>query len=158
MQAIKTIIVELISAVVCGLVIGLLMAITASAFVQAATFANDYRSNLSWMEFNLGESTYSFSSVVSLLLAAALIAWIKKWLNIQHWAGPADSIYAAHSENAVIDTRKGIGSTAAAFIVISSGGSVGQYGPLVHFGSTIGLFLKKYFTLFISKKTVVQKH
>ncbi len=147
MQAIKTIIVELISAVVCGLVIGLLMAITASAFVQAATFANDYRSNLSWMEFNLGESTYSFSSVVSLLLAAALIAWIKKWLNIQHWAGPADSIYAAHSENAVIDTRKGIGSTAAAFIVISSGGSVGQYGPLVHFGSTIGLFLKKYFTL-----------
>tara|TARA_B110000459_G_scaffold100653_1_gene111900 strand:+ start:29 stop:1585 length:1557 start_codon:yes stop_codon:yes gene_type:complete len=102
------------------------------------------------MEFNLGDHSYSLSGIVSLLLVAILITLLKKWLNIDHWAGPADSIYAAHSENSSLDTKKGLGSTLAALIVTSGGGSVGQYGPLVHFGSTIGLALKSYLRLRIS--------
>ena len=147
MLVIRKIFFELISAVICGLVIGLIMATTANAFVEAAALANEYRATLPWLKFSVGENIYSFSSVLSLLLAATLITLLRKWLNIAHWAGPADSIYAAHSENAASETKKGLGSTLAAFIVISGGGSVGQYGPLVQFGSTIGLFIKKYFSL-----------
>ena len=147
MLTIKKIFFELISAVICGLVIGLVMATTANVFVEAAALANEYRTTLPWLKFSVGDNTYSFSSVLSLLLAATLIMLLKKWLNIPHWAGPADSIYAAHSENATSETKKGLASTLAAFIVISGGGSVGQYGPLVQFGSTIGLFIKKYFSL-----------
>ena len=145
MLAVRNIVIELISAVLCGVAIGLAMAITANAFVEAAVYANEYRNSLPWLEVNFGSSTYSLSSIFSLLLAALLITWLRKWLNISHWQGPADSIYAAHSEDPTIETSKGLGSTLAAFIVISGGGSVGQYGPLVHFGSTIGLFIKKYF-------------
>ncbi|MDG2141431.1 MAG: chloride channel protein [Gammaproteobacteria bacterium] len=145
MLAVKNIVIELISAVLCGVAIGLAMAITANAFVEAAVYANEYRNSLPWLEVNFGSSTYSLSSIFSLLLAALLITWLRKWLHISHWQGPADSIYAAHSEDPTIETSKGLGSTLAAFIVISGGGSVGQYGPLVHFGSTIGLFIKKYF-------------
>jgi CIC family chloride channel protein len=147
MLATKKIVIELTSTVVCGIAIGLFMAIAANAFVEAAVMANEYRSSLTWMEFSLGGRSYSLSSIASLLLVAVLITLLKKWLNIDHWAGPADSIYAAHSENAPLDTKKGLGSTLAALIVTSGGGSVGQYGPLVHFGSTIGLFLKTYFRL-----------
>ena len=147
MLAIRKILFELISAVICGLVIGIIMATTANAFVEAAALANEYRTTLPWLKFSVGDNTYSFSSVLSLLLAATLITLLKKWLNIAHWAGPADSIYAAHSENATSESKKGLSSTLAAFIVISGGGSVGQYGPLVQFGSTIGLSIKKYFSL-----------
>ena len=146
----KNIFTELTSIVVCGVAIGLLMAITANAFVQTAVIATGYRTNIPWLEINLGTDTYSLSSIVSLLLAAALITLVRKWLKIEDWAGPADSIYAAHSENASRDTKKGLGSTLAALIVTSGGGSVGQYGPLVHFGSTIGLFIKNYFSLKMS--------
>ena len=146
----KNIFTELTSIVICGVTIGLLIAITANAFVQTAVIATEYRTNIPWLEINIGTHTYSLSSIVSLLLAAALITLVRKWLKIEDWAGPADSIYAAHSENASRDTKKGLGSTLAALIVTSGGGSVGQYGPLVHFGSTIGLFIKNYFSLKMS--------
>ena len=150
MLAVKNIVIELLSAVICGVAIGLVMAVTANAFVEAAVFANEYRTSLPWLEITFGSSTYSLSSIVSLLLAALLITWLRKWLNITQWQGPAESIYTAHSENPTIETKKGLGSTLGAFIVISGGGSVGQYGPLVHFGSTIGLFIRKHFSLRIS--------
>ena len=150
MLATNKIVIELTSTVACGMAIGLLMAIAANTFLEVAATANEYRTSLNWMEFNLGDHSYSLSGIVSLLLVAILITLLKKWLNIDHWAGPADSIYAAHSENSSLDTKKGIGSTLAALIVTSGGGSVGQYGPLVHFGSTIGLALKSYLRLRIS--------
>jgi len=150
MLATKKIVIELTSTVACGMAIGLLMAIAANTFLEVAATANGYRTSLNWMEFNLGDHSYSLSGIVSLLLVAILITLLKKWLNIDHWAGPADSIYAAHSENSSLDTKKGLGSTLAALIVTSGGGSVGQYGPLVHFGSTIGLALKSYLRLRIS--------
>ena len=150
MLATKKIVIELTSTVACGMAIGLLMAIAANTFLEVAATANGYRTSLNWMEFNLGGHSYSLSGIISLLLVAVLITLLKKWLNIDHWAGPADSIYAAHSENSSLDTKKGLGSTLAALIVTSGGGSVGQYGPLVHFGSTIGLALKSYLRLRIS--------
>ena len=90
MLAVKNIVIELISAVLCGVAIGLAMAITANAFVEAAVYANEYRNSLPWLEVNFGSSTYSLSSIFSLLLAALLITWLRKWLNISHWQGPAD--------------------------------------------------------------------
>ena len=150
MLATKKIVIELTSTVACGMAIGLLMAIAANTFLAVAATANEYRTSLNWMEFNLGGHSYSLSGIISLLLVAVLITLLKKWLSIDHWAGPADSIYAAHSENSSLDTKKGLGSTLAALIVTSGGGSVGQYGPLVHFGSTIGLALKSYLRLRIS--------
>ena len=150
MLATKKIVIELTSTVACGMAIGLLMAIAANTFLEVAATANGYRTSLNWMEFNLGGHSYSLSGIISLLLVAVLITLLKKWLSIDHWAGPADSIYAAHSENSSLDTKKGLGSTLAALIVTSGGGSVGQYGPLVHFGSTIGLALKSYLRLRIS--------
>ena len=147
MLATKNIVIELISIIVCGTAIGVLMALTANGFVHVVLLATEYRTSLSLFNFSFGGSAYSLSSIASLLLAAAIISLIRKWLDIRNWEGIADSIYVAHRENPQIDTRKGLGSTLASLVVISGGGSVGQYGPLVHFGSTIGLFIKNSFKL-----------
>ncbi|MGB0193195.1 MAG: chloride channel protein, partial [Candidatus Micropelagos thuwalensis] len=52
-------------------------------------------------------------------------------------------IYAAHRSDNELDVRRGFGSTLSAFISASGGASVGQYGPLVHFGATMGSYLKQ---------------
>ena len=61
---------------------------------------------------------------------------VRRVLGITAWSGPADSIYAVQQSRESLDVRVGMGSTIAAFVAASGGGSVGQYGPLVHFGAT----------------------
>ena len=147
MSALKNILLELISILICGTAIGLLIAITANGFIRIVAIATEFRISLPWLEFTFNNQTYSLSSIVSLLLAATIIALIRKWLDIKQWEGIADTIYAAHRESPQINTKQGLGSTLSALVVISGGGSVGQYGPLVHFGSTLGLFIKNHFKL-----------
>jgi CIC family chloride channel protein len=80
------------------------------------------------------------------LIMAALILWgVRRFFGITRWHGPADSIYAAHRLDNEIDVRAGVGSTLAAFISMGGGAPVGQYGPLVHFGATLGSYLRQVF-------------
>jgi len=69
---------------------------------------------------------------------------LKTGLGIARWAGPADSMYAAHQVNEPLDIKTGLASTMAAFASASGGGSVGQYGPIVHFGATMGIWVKRF--------------
>jgi len=69
---------------------------------------------------------------------------VRKSLGVTKWSGPADSIYALHQQKIGVDVRVGLGSTLAAFISASGGASVGQYGPLVHFGSTVSTILSRF--------------
>ena len=62
-------------------------------------------------------------------------------LKIERWHGPADTIYAAHQKAGSLDTKMGLFHIG--FFSISGGASVGMYGPLVHFGGTIGAYLEK---------------
>ena len=78
-----------------------------------------------------------------MLLAACLILVVRRIFSISRWHGPADSIFAAHRTDNELDVKSGFGSTIAAFISASGGASVGQYGPLVHFGATVGSFVRQ---------------
>ena len=66
----------------------------------------------------------------------------KKRTEIKRFHGPADSIYGAHRTDNEIDTKTGYFSTFAALISAGGGASVGQYGPLVHFGATLGTSIR----------------
>ena len=50
---------------------------------------------------------------------------------------------AAHLPSQRPNTEAGLLSTLASAISISGGASVGQYGPLVHFGGVIGDYISK---------------
>ena len=78
----------------------------------------------------------------SLSIAAILISLIKKIVNVKEWHGPAETIFAAHRIDNELDIKTGVASTLVAFISAGGGASVGQYGPLVHFGATLGALIK----------------
>ena len=57
--------------------------------------------------------------------------------------------------NNELDIKSGIASTLAAFFSAAGGASVGQYGPLAHFGATLGSCLKAILKLRISTDIVL---
>ena len=122
---------ELVLIIAFGLVIGLIMAVTANLFVEGVKLAATFRADSQWANFTLLGTTYSYASVVFLLFAAGIVVGLKQLFALPGWAGPADTIYAAHSSAQNLDVKKGMASTLAAFITASGGGSIGQYGPLV---------------------------
>ena len=128
--------------VVIGLVFGLVMSLTTNAFVEGVRALTAFRQSqlIGWV--TVGGVDLSLSPVVGLLAAALLVIGVRKLFGITRWHGPADSIFAAHRTDNELDVKVGFGSTLAAFISASGGASVGQYGPLVHFGATVGSALR----------------
>ena len=122
---------------------GLVVSLVASLFVAGLHFLTDQRSRMdgyfTFLEFASG----SLVPVIWLIVAALLLWVVRRLFGIERWHGPADSIFGAHRLDNEIDVKSGIGSTVGAFVSISGGASVGQYGPLVHFGATIGTFLRQ---------------
>jgi len=128
---------------VCGLGFGLVMSIVSNMFVLGVQWLSRLRESSTFGVVTFGDLEVTLSPLLTLMLAAGLLLLVRRWFKISRWHGPADSIYAAHRTDNELDVRSGLGSTAAAFISASGGASVGQYGPLVHFGATIGSLLRQ---------------
>ena len=128
--------------VVIGLVFGLVMSLTTNAFVEGVRALTAFRHSQIIGRVTVGGVDLSLSPVIGLLAAALLVIGVRKLFGITRWHGPADSIFAAHRTDNELDVKAGFGSTLAAFISASGGASVGQYGPLVHFGATVGSALR----------------
>ena len=129
--------------VLCGVGFGLVMSIVSNGFVIGVKWLTEQREGLTLGMISVGGLELSVAPLLSLLLAACLILLVRRIFGISRWHGPADSIYAAHRTDNELDVKSGFGSTVAAFISASGGASVGQYGPLVHFGATMGSFLRQ---------------
>ena len=129
--------------ILCGLGFGLVMSIVSNGFVIGVKSLTAWREAFSFGRMSLAGIDISLAPLLSLVIAAGLILVVRRLFGISRWHGPADSIYAAHRTDNELDVRSGFGSTLAAFISASGGASVGQYGPLVHFGATMGSFLRQ---------------
>lgn len=134
-----------IATLVTGIGIGVIVSLVASLLVTIVKILSDYRL---WMGEEFSSLRDGIGSLVPMLwlIVAALMLWgVRHFFGITRWHGPADSIYAAHRLDNEIDVRAGVGSTLAAFISMGGGAPVGQYGPLVHFGATVGSYLRQVF-------------
>ncbi len=134
---------ELLVVFAIGSLIGTLVAITTNAYVGGVQWFTALREGTQLLTFTIGDATYSLTSVVFLWVAAAVVIAIRRTFGITRWAGPADSIFAAQQRKEPLNIKLGIGSTLAAFTSAAGGGSVGQYGPLVHFGATLGVVMRR---------------
>ena len=146
-RKIKQVVFDFLTFVFIGSFIGIVMSLVSNAFVIGVSYISNQRQLFDFFSFNLIGSQYSLSPLFFLLIAAFLVILIKKIFNLTRYQGPADSILVAHRTNSEPDIKVGIGSTLAAFVSACGGASVGQYGPLVHFGATVGSFMRR-----ISKK------
>ena len=136
---VRNLAIDLFALLFIGLSVGCSLGIVSNLFVKGVASATSLRKTL------FSDSILSsFSPVISLLIAAIIIILIRKIFNIKRWHGPPDAILAAHQSNNSIDVKRGLGSTLTAFVSASGGASVGQYGPLVHFGATIATFLENF--------------
>ena len=126
-----------LTSIIIGSILGLVGASAAHYFRVGIVLISDGFSQII-------NSSYGFFYYVFTLTVAALIVYQVKKLNTgKPFQGIADSIFYAHRPDNEADIKSGILSTLAAFISAGGGASVGQYGPLVHFGSTIGSWLKE---------------
>ncbi len=125
-----------------GLFIGTCVAIATKVFVNSILYLTEIRETTSFFSTSVMGFQINYAPVVTILLAAVIINYIKKLTKITRFHGPADSIYGAHRADNEIDTKIGYFSTFAALISAGGGASVGQYGPLVHFGATLGTSIR----------------
>ena len=150
----KEIFSSLLAQTLLALVVGVLVAITAHYFVEGARYLLSLR-EIRVLTLNFGDKSYSLVPIVFMLISAGLIILVRKTLGVTKWSGPADSIYALHQPKVGVDVRVGLGSTIAAFISAGGGASVGQYGPLVHFGATLATIISKLSGKFIRKDVLI---
>ena len=125
-----------------GISFGIIMSIVSNAFVSGVEYLLNARFKLDFMRVILFGKEISFFPLSTLLVAVLIILIIRRLFSIERWHGPADSIYAAHRTDNELNLKAGFGSTIAAFVSAGSGASVGQYGPLVHFGATVGSYFR----------------
>ena len=133
---------RLIQLILVGVVFGLVVAFVAHFFVLGVQFFTNFRAVVAPIQISGFELHYA--QFFTLGIVALCIIAIKKNLGIARWHGPADSIHAAHRTDNELDIKAGLSSTLVAFLSASGGASVGQYGPLVHFGAVIGSALKRF--------------
>ena len=130
--------------VLVGLFFGCVMAAVSNFFVRTVQWLTSIRQSDLHSFFTIGNTDLSLAPVVCLTMAAMLIIFVRKFFGIDRWHGPADSIYAAHRADNELNIKSGLGSTLVALISAGGGASVGQYGPLVHFGAPIGSAIRKF--------------
>ena len=154
-QSTREVLLNMASQLLLAAVVGLVMAVVANVFVEGARwfFNTSQTENLISME--VGGQRYSLDIFLTLAVAAVLSFLVRRTLGITQWSGPADSIYAVQQNREPLDVRVGMGSTLAAFFAASGGGSVGQYGPLVHFGATITEVLLKYIRIKFDRRVFI---
>mgnify|MGYP005623970357 FL=1 len=144
MHKVRDALIELMVIILIGGLIGAVLAVVSNLFVTGVQWFGHQREVSDILSLSIGGDSISFSSVVFLWVAAAVVVFLKTSLGISNWTGPADSMYAAHQVNEPLDIKTGLASTLAAFTSASGGGSVGQYGPIVHFGATMGIWVKRF--------------
>ena len=127
----------IITSIVIGLILGMVGASAAHYFRVGIIFISSGFSQV------ISDSYGFFYYLVTLSVAVFIVHQVKKMNSGKPFQGIADSIFYAHRPDNEADIKSGILSTLAAFISAGGGASVGQYGPLVHFGATIGSWLKE---------------
>jgi CIC family chloride channel protein len=137
--------------IIFGTLTGTIVSILSIGFVLGVKNISDLRIETSPCLFQVSGYCFSITPLVFLFLAAIIIILVKRSLNISRYHGPADVILSAHSPSTELDVKTGFLSTFSAFISASGGASVGQYGPLVHLGGTIGNFINRQVPALLSK-------
>ena len=138
-----------------GAAIGVIVSVIVGGFVYLVQFAQNIDFFGDARLIQLGAVVLDIKICVFIILAAFSILLLRKLFGIFKWNGPADSIYAAHQNTDELDIKTGVASTIAALFSAAGYASVGQYGPLVHFGATSGMAAKKLLNLRIGTDVVI---
>lgn len=129
---------------VLGLVIGGVVAVVAVAFVEAVLALNDALLVSPGSRAAQADGrTLTFLTIAVPTTGGLLVGLLGLLLRERRFHGPPDAIRAAHTADSAMPVRGGIVSAIAACLSLGAGASVGQYGPLVHLGASLGAWLRQ---------------
>ena len=135
---------KIISVVITGLIVGTTVALLVQFFLYSIEFLTDiFRKNFNEISSTLQLILYF---LIIPLCVGLFVGLIRKFNEGKRWHGPPDVILSVHQDKQRLNIKSGFLTTIASILSISVGSSVGQYGPLVHFGGTIGAEIKKLFS------------
>lgn len=142
-SAVKLLLVTFLSACI----IGVLVALVTVFFIGLVSKAESWRvlAVASFDRLSLPLFLYQASLLGSGMLILILI---RRIFQVNRWHGPADVIYAAHTDISLLQIKIGIATISSVFISVVAGASVGTYGPLVHLG---GILSRVFNSIFRSK-------
>ena len=120
-----------------GVILGIGGAFAAQGFRSGIVIISEYAEKVFAQDPNV------FFYLITLSAALLLVHYSRVLIKGQAFQSVSDSIYLAHKPDNETDLKVGFMSTLAAFFSASGGASIGQYGPLVHFGTTLGAWLKR---------------
>lgn len=146
------------SVIITGLFVGTLVALLVQFFLYSADFLTTlFRKNYDEINFEDDYSYFKFFIyfVAIPIFIGVLVGLIRNLNKDKRWHGPPDVILSVHQDNKELNIKSGFLTTIASILSISIGSSVGQYGPLVHFGGTIGAEIKKLFSFAPDYKILV---
>lgn len=146
MRAHGQVVVEsLIAVVVLGLGVGSVAALAALGFVETVLWLNDLLFISPRSRVAIDASGWLLALTVAVpTLGGFLVGLICAAMTDRRPHGPADAILATHRDGAFLPARAGVLSALAAVLSLGVGAPVGQYGPLVHIGSTLGSWGAKW--------------
>ena len=125
--------------------VGLIVAGFAQLFIIIVKnlYSFIFENNNFTLNLDIGNISLNLIPLLICVPSSLIVGLLMYYLKLPRWYGPADTIYAAHHRSGALNLKGGFGSTLAAFISISGGASVGVYGPLVHFGATVSVFIRR---------------
>ncbi|MDJ0655451.1 MAG: chloride channel protein [Xanthomonadales bacterium] len=128
-----------------GLVIGGVVGTIAVGFVEAVLWLNDLFLISQQSRAAATDRTWLVAMTIGVPTAGGLVVGLLSLLMPgSRFQGPPDAIRTAQSQDAAMPVKSGLLSAVAACLSLGAGASVGQYGPLVHMGASLGSWIRRW--------------
>jgi CIC family chloride channel protein len=127
-----------------GLVVGIGVGALAIGFVEAVLWLNDHFYLTRSSRESIGNQTLITALTIGIPTAGGVIVGLlSRYMPGNRFHGPQDVIRTAQALNPSMPVRRSALSILAAGVSLGSGASVGQYGPLVHMGASVGSWISR---------------
>lgn len=127
-----------------GLITGGVVGLLAVGFVDAVLWLNDLLYVSHDSRKSASNPVWLTAMTIGIPAAGGLIVGlISTMLPGNRFHGPADAIRTAQTLDATMPVKSGVLSAFAACLSLGSGASVGQYGPLVNIGASLGSWISR---------------
>ena len=145
----------LIAQVVIVALIGGFVSVCAHFFVAGIQYFENFRGQKTHLIEILGFS-FNFWTAGLLIGAYILVLLVRSVGHMPKWESPADIIYCAQNRQHDMASKGGLLTIFASFVSLAGGASLGQYGPLVHLGGTLGIAISRwYHSLWLGRDVII---
>lgn len=129
-----------------GALAGVVSALIANGFVAAIGWFNDMFLISPRSRMMAADTAWLTVAIIAVPAAGGLIGGLlHRFIPERRPHSPADLIAAVQTRQARLPLRSGLLTGLSSLVSLGSGASVGQYGPLVHLGGTVGSGLARWF-------------